>query len=112
MDGNFFPPGALSISPFWLNLFENIGTVQFIHRMLAVITVIAALCLWWKHREERSQAIKWIAVVAALQFCLGIATILSGASIYIAWAHQGGAMLLFTAAIRAMRTEPSERSLS
>jgi len=112
MDGNFFPPGAFSISPFWFNLFENIGTVQFIHRMLAVITVIAALCLWWKHREERSQAIKWIAVFAALQFCLGIATILSGASIYIAWAHQGGAMLLFTAAIRAMRPEPSERSLS
>jgi cytochrome c oxidase assembly protein subunit 15 len=103
MDGGLLPPHALSISPVWLNLFENIGTVQFIHRVLAVCTVIAALWLWWTHRHEKARPVAWIAVFAGLQFCLGIATILSGASIYIAWAHQGGAMLLFTAANLAWR---------
>ena len=34
-----------------------------------------------------------LASFALLQFGLGIVTILSGASIYIAWAHQGGAMV-------------------
>lgn len=101
MDGRLIPPNALSISPVWLNLFENIGTVQFLHRVLAVCTVVAALSLWWMQRRETSRAVTLVAVFAALQFCLGIATILTGASIYIAWAHQGGAMLLFTAAIFA-----------
>ena len=103
MDGGLLPPHALSISPVWLNLFENIGTVQFIHRVLAVSTVIAAIWLWWVHRHEKAGPVAWVAIFAGLQFCLGIATILSGASIFIAWAHQGGAMLLFTAAIRAWR---------
>lgn len=103
MDGGLLPPNALSISPFWLNLFENIGTVQFIHRVLAICTVIAALWFWWAHRREQSRAVMLIAVFAALQFCLGIATILSGAAIYIAWAHQGGAMLLFTTTIVVWR---------
>lgn len=113
MDGSLVPPNALSISPVWLNLFENIGTVQFIHRVLAVGTVIAAFWLWWTHRQDRSRAVTLIAIFAVLQFCLGIATILSGASIYIAWAHQGGAMLLFTAAIRGWRlgiTGPGQSS--
>lgn len=103
MDGGILPPNTLSISPLWLNLFENIGTVQFIHRVLAICTVIAAFWFWWAHRSVNSRATTLVAVFAALQFCLGIATILSGASIYIAWAHQGGAMLLFTAAIWTWR---------
>ena len=99
MDGRLIPPGTLSMSPWWLNLFENIGMVQFIHRGLAILTVIAALSLWWKHRSSVSRSPDFIALLALLQFCLGIATILSGASIYIAWAHQAGAMLLFSAAV-------------
>jgi heme a synthase len=103
MDGGLLPPHPLSISPVWLNLFENIGTVQFIHRVLAVCTVIAALWLWRAHRYEKPGPMTWVAVFATLQFCLGIATILSGASIFIAWAHQGGAMVLFTATLWAWR---------
>lgn len=103
MDGRLIPPGALSMSPLWLNPFENIGTVQFLHRLLAICTVIAAIWLWWTNRAARSRAVSLVAVFAAIQFCLGIATILSGATLYIAWAHQGGAMLLFSAAVWAWR---------
>lgn len=103
MDGGLLPPHALSISPVWLNVFENIGTVQFIHRVLAISTVIAAIWLWWRHGCAKTGPTTWVAVFAGVQFCLGIATILSGASIYIAWAHQGGAMVLFTASILAWR---------
>ena len=103
MDGRLIPPGVLSMSPLWLNPFENIGTVQFLHRMLAICTVIAATWFWWTNRAARSRAVAVVAVFAALQFCLGIATILSGATLFIAWAHQGGAMLLFSAAVWAWR---------
>lgn len=103
MDGRLIPPGALSMSPLWLNPFENIGTVQFLHRLLAIGTLIAAIWLWWANRAAGSRAIALVAAFAAVQFCLGVATILSGATLYIAWAHQGGAMLLFSAAIWAWR---------
>ena len=110
MDGHLIPPGALSVSPWWLNLFENIGAVQFLHRLLALVTLVAALWLWWTHRHVRSRALSLIALFAVFQFCLGIATILSGAAIYIAWAHQAGAMVLFSAAIWCWRTNSAESS--
>ena len=99
MDGRLIPPAALSMTPVWLNLFENIGLVQWLHRMLAIATVAAILWFWWRDRRSGSTALNLLAVFAVLQFVLGIATILSGASMYIAWAHQGGAMILFSAAI-------------
>jgi len=107
MDGRLFPPGALTMSPVWLNLFENIGFVQWLHRVLAIVTVAAILWFWWRDRTAGSTALRLLAVFAILQFCLGVATILSGASMYIAWAHQGGAMVLFSAAIwRWQETRP------
>jgi len=107
MDGSLFPPGALTMSPVWLNLFENIGFVQWLHRVLAIVTVAAIFWFWWRDRTAGSTALRLLAVFAILQFCLGVATILSGASMYIAWAHQGGAMVLFSAAIwRWQETRP------
>lgn len=110
MDGRLVPPGALSISPWWLNPFENIGTVQFIHRLLAIATLIAALWFWLYHRKAGKRAVTLIAVFALFQFGLGIATILSGAAIYIAWAHQAGAMVLFSSAVWCWREGVGEYS--
>jgi cytochrome c oxidase assembly protein subunit 15 len=99
MDGRLIPPGALSMTPIWLNPFENIGTVQFIHRTLAILTVALILWTWWRHRQTGSRTLSLVAIFAVLQLCLGIATILTGASLYIAWAHQAGGMLVFSAAV-------------
>ena len=99
MDGRLVPPGSLSMAPVWLNLFENIGTVQFLHRILAVATLLAVLAVWWRYRVSGSNVLNLLAVMAFGQFCLGIATILTGAEIYIAWAHQGGAMVLFSLSV-------------
>ncbi|MEE2995847.1 MAG: COX15/CtaA family protein [Pseudomonadota bacterium] len=103
MDGRFFPRDALLISPLWLNFFENIGLIQWLHRFLAITTVAVIMWTWWRHRRAKSMALNVLGVVAVLQFCLGILTILSGASLYIAWAHQCGAMILFSAAILRWR---------
>lgn len=108
MDGRLVPPDVLSISPWWLNPFENIGTVQFLHRLLAIATLIAALRIWWTHRHIGSRAVTLIAVFAVVQFCLGVATVLSGAEIYIAWVHQAGAMALFSAAVWSWRESSSQ----
>jgi cytochrome c oxidase assembly protein subunit 15 len=107
MDGRFFPRDGLSMLPLWLNLFENIALIQWLHRFLAISTVAVIMWTWWRHRATRSMALNVLGAVAVLQFGLGILTILSGALMYIAWAHQCGAMILFSAAIwRWRKTHP------
>ena len=39
MEGSLVPPGLFSMSPGWVNLFENAMTVQFIHRSFAYAVV-------------------------------------------------------------------------
>ena len=99
MDGHFIPPDAFSNTPVWTNIFENVALVQFSHRVLAILSLSAAILLWWRYRNSNLPALHLAALFAVLQFCLGIATILSGASIYIAWAHQAGGIALFSAAV-------------
>ena len=41
MDGKLVPDGLLSMSPWYLNPFENITMVQFNHRVMAYVLVVA-----------------------------------------------------------------------
>jgi cytochrome c oxidase assembly protein subunit 15 len=96
MSGYWIPPGLFELSPWWINLFENGTTVQFVHRCLAELLVLLVLVLAWRvRRAETSLA----AAMALVQLSLGIATILSGVNIAIATAHQAGAVLLLTTLI-------------
>jgi cytochrome c oxidase assembly protein subunit 15 len=109
MSGYWIPPGLFELSPWWLNLFENGTTVQFVHRWLAKLLVLGVLVLaCLVRRRETSLA----AAAALLQLGLGIATILSGVDIAIATAHQAGAVLLLTALInvRHRAASPQRRT--
>ena len=99
MDGSLIPPSALAISPLWLNFFDNIGLVQWIHRVLAIATLCMAVWLSFRYRHTRLHFIHLSLFITFLQFVLGITTILTGASLYVAWAHQGGAILLFSSSV-------------
>jgi cytochrome c oxidase assembly protein subunit 15 len=96
MSGYWIPPGLFSLEPWWLNLFENGTTIQFIHRWLAKLLVLGVLVLAWRVRRPETLA---AAAMALLQLGLGIATILSGVEIAVASLHQAGAVLLLTALI-------------
>src|SRR5690606_19446416 len=82
MDGHFIPPfeQLFPMVPRWLNLFENVMTIQFMHRMTAYVIFAVALLhmidLW---RGERSPALVRAAVLlslVAVQAILGIVTLL------------------------------------
>ena len=82
----------------------NPVAVQFNHRVLAILTVLLILALWWRTRrqgrtQERSRA-SWLLAAALLQTGLGIATLLLFAPVWLAAMHQVGAMLLVTAAVQ------------
>ncbi len=98
MEGELIPPEAASMSPPWRNLFENVAAVQFLHRALAVLAVLAALAAWCR---IRTAVFAVAAAFAVAQFALGAATILTGAPPALAWMHQAGAMFLFSAAVWA-----------
>jgi len=105
MAGHWVPPGMTSHSPWWRNLFDNITTVQFDHRVLALTTLAAVLAYWvfstrTANFPRRARgAVRVLAVLALVQVGLGISTLLFHVPIALAVAHQTTALMLFTTAI-------------
>jgi cytochrome c oxidase assembly protein subunit 15 len=105
MDGRIIPPGALTLSPWWLNFGENTATVQFTHRVLGIGAVlgtlfVAGLATRGGDIAPRAQvAALWVAGAALTQMGLGIATLLTSVSIPVAICHQAGAVAVFSTAI-------------
>jgi cytochrome c oxidase assembly protein subunit 15 len=104
MDGRIVPAGYLQLDPWWLNLFENIATVQFDHRLLAISSFCAITAFWLAARRQRMPRslrvpLNALMLVAFLQVALGISTLLLVVPVPLAAAHQAGAVLLFTCAL-------------
>jgi cytochrome c oxidase assembly protein subunit 15 len=104
MDGGFLPPEYAQLQPFVRNWFENAAAAQFDHRVLATTTAAAILALWLAGSRaalpgRARLALHALLAIAALQFALGVSTLLLVVPIPLAAAHQGGAVLLLTAAI-------------
>jgi cytochrome c oxidase assembly protein subunit 15 len=103
MDGRLVPPGymagGITSAPF-----EDIATIQFHHRVLAIATLIVALTTWWQTRwlvlaPRGRAAANMLAAFVPVQVALGIATLLLEVPIPLGVAHQGGAVLLLSAAL-------------
>lgn len=101
MDGELVPGGMMSETPWYLNLFENVTTVQFDHRILAESTFVFVLVSWfWARRLPLSSLLRrnfnWFGLMACLQVALGITTLIFVVPLPLAAAHQAGAFLLLT----------------
>lgn len=96
IDGAVLPNGLFAAQPWWRNMFENALAVQFNHRMLAyaIFLLVAAQALM-----VRSQASLILMLAVLAQVCLGIWTLLWVVPLWLGLAHQGGALLVFAAAI-------------
>ncbi len=104
MDGHLIPEGLLADEPIWLNFFENITTVQFDHRWIAIATAALILYLWWRARtvvltDHARLLSHGLAAMALIQPALGIATLVLVVPIPLAATHQAGALVLFTFAL-------------
>ena len=109
MDGSFVPAGYTELEPFVRNWFENAAAAQFDHRLLAMTTPAVVLALWLAGSRamlpgRARLALHGLLAIAALQFALGVSTLLFVVPIPLAAAHQGGAVLLLTAAIALRHT--------
>jgi cytochrome c oxidase assembly protein subunit 15 len=104
MDGKIIPGGLFSLEPWQVNIFEDIKTVQFIHRILAFVVFAAIFTLWIASKKavikgKDKLAINLLFAAVCLQFCLGVLTLVNVVPIALASAHQVGALLLFSAAL-------------
>jgi len=106
MDGDVIPAGYASMAPFWRNMFENIGAVQFNHRTLAYI--ILAVTIWIFITTKRQPRVRrnMIAfkVVVLWQIILGIYVLLTGDALWLALLHQFSAIFVWLAVVAVMRS--------
>jgi len=92
--------------PFWRNMFENIGAVQFNHRILAYI--ILAVTIWIFITTKRQQRVRrhmiWFKVIVLWQILLGIYVLLTGDALWLALLHQFSAIFVWLAVVAVMRS--------
>jgi cytochrome c oxidase assembly protein subunit 15 len=105
MGNSFVPPMLLHLRPWWQNVFSNIATVQFDHRLIAYVLIVAASVLWWKTFRNRSLPVRArygataLVAMVLVQATLGIATLLLVVPIVLASLHQACAIVVFALAL-------------
>jgi cytochrome c oxidase assembly protein subunit 15 len=113
MDGRLIPSGLFLQSPWWRNLFEDVTTVQFQHRLLAYCVVLLAL---WQAvataraapRTALARRAAAVGLLALSQAALGVLVLLLVVPIWAGLLHQAFAMLLFGMAIAHWRATSLE----
>jgi cytochrome c oxidase assembly protein subunit 15 len=104
MGDHWIPPGLLALEPAWRNVFDNLTTVQFDHRLLALTTFTLIAVYWFGAksaelpRSARAGANALLAT-AVLQVVLGIFTVLHAVPTTLAVSHQANALLLLAATL-------------
>ena len=106
MDGDLVPDGLLTMTPWFANIFENITTIQFNHRMVAYAVALLALLhlLQLRGSDDGGLNISAGVLLGAIfaQMGLGIWTLLAAQGaipVGLGVAHQGGAAVVFAMAI-------------
>tara|TARA_S200000501_G_scaffold264131_1_gene247912 strand:+ start:130 stop:1071 length:942 start_codon:yes stop_codon:yes gene_type:complete len=103
MGNNYFPDDNNLINLFKYSALSEPSLVQFIHRNLAYIIGIFYLSIFYyiykNKMYELYKAINVLGLFIFLQIILGIFTILYGAQIYIAAAHQISSIFLVSSCI-------------
>mgnify|MGYP000226221240 FL=1 len=102
MGDPFIPPTLFAEG--WVSAFEQVTTIHFNHRMFAyLVVVLVAISSWQGLARSSDRRVRLASVLLLLavlgQATLGVSTVLSQVAIPVAAAHQGGAVLLLTAAL-------------
>lgn len=102
MGESFVPP--MLYADGWVSAFEQVTTIQFNHRMLAyaLVTVVLAVgVMSYRLSSDGRVRIAAVGLMLAVmaQVLLGISTLLTQVAIPVAAAHQGGAVIVLTAAL-------------
>lgn len=112
MNGEFMPENVTAHASAWTNFTDHRDGVQFIHRNLAYLVAIGfvAFAIAFRDRIEMSGIWQWLIAGVALQFLLGVFTLLTQVNIVLGVAHQLGALGLLSLLLWAMHRTGSRAS--
>jgi cytochrome c oxidase assembly protein subunit 15 len=104
MGPSWIPEGLTALDPFLRNLTENMTTVQFDHRLLAISTFVAIVIYWMQAKKANlppraARASNALLHTGILQIALGISTLLLSVPTFLAVTHQAVALLLLSVAV-------------
>ncbi|MCC7260596.1 MAG: COX15/CtaA family protein [Alphaproteobacteria bacterium] len=104
MNSQWIPDGLFAMQPWWTNIFEDVTSVQFIHRWLAMGVAAAIIAFCWSARrtvldENLKMACNLLLLALITQIGLGIATLLHSVPLLLASLHQACALALFAVAL-------------
>jgi heme a synthase len=110
MDGRLVPQGYAALHPWARNLFENVPAVQFDHRLLATLTLIATVAAVASGLRSGTTgaartALLALAGMVLVQYGLGVATLLLVVPVALGALHQLVAVGVLTAALVALHTQ-------
>lgn len=102
MHGAWLPQELTDLTPVWSNAVDNPIAVQFLHRWLAVVVALGALAVAVQlfRAGARTYATALEAAVA-VQFALGVLTLLHSVPVALGVAHQAGAVVLLAVTVFA-----------
>ncbi len=108
MQGRLMPEGLFDLTPWYRNFGENLITVQFDHRWLALIALLAVVALWQQALRRGvtgslRSAFHLVLILAVIQVGLGIATLVLVVPLSLAALHQAAALALFSMIVIAAR---------
>ena len=100
MGPSIFPPDAFTLQPLWKNFFENIGLIQFNHRIFASVTAFFLIYvsihqLKYGNNLER-KVLKLLIIFVSLQYLLGILVVILYVPIPIGVLHQFGSLIILS----------------
>lgn len=105
MDGDIIPPGLFDMDPWWLAAFEDVVTIQFLHRVTAYLIVAAAIWLFVRFRYSGEGCTGGMLLAAVgLQVVLGIATLLAVVPVWLGALHQATAVAVWAISLSALRS--------
>ncbi len=113
MHDRWIPEGMWALQPIWANIFENIATVQFIHRCMAVLVALFIAGIWvmaLRAGEGIKKSATLLLLALIVQMALGISTLVYSVPLAMAAAHQGGALVVFAIALFICHSVSSRRA--
>lgn len=104
MDGDLIPPGLFDMQPWWLSAFEDVVTIQFVHRVTAYLIVVAAIWMFIRFRNAGARrAGTMVLHLVVLQIVLGIATLIAVVPVWLGALHQATAVAVWAVSLSAAR---------
>lgn len=99
MGDSWIAESVIAMEPFYHNFIEGLAGVQFIHRYMAYLVVFMVLMVYFKGRDlflnsKQKKSLNFLIFMVAVQFLIGVLTLVNSVPILLGTLHQLGAFFL------------------